>query len=73
MSKGFIIIALIVLGIGLGILGWAQSESVWVAEIRPLSKGIAVANAWIWGCAVPGIVMIVIGFVLLASGWGKKQ
>ena len=71
MSKGVAIITLIAVGIGLGILGWAESESVHVAEIKPLSHAIEVANHWIWFCAVPGIVMIVLGFVLLATGWGS--
>ena len=73
MSKGAIMITLIALGIGLGILGWAQAESVHVAEIKPLSHAIEVANHWLWFCAYPGIGLIAIGFVLLASGWGKND
>lgn len=69
--KGFIMIALIIVGIGLGILGWAESESVHVAAIKPLSEAIHVANLWIYGCAVPGIVLILTGFGLLAAGWGR--
>jgi hypothetical protein len=71
--RGFIIIALVIAGIGLGILGWAESESVHVAEIKPLSQAIHVANNWIWFSAVPGVVMIITGFALLASGWGASK
>lgn len=71
--KGYIILALIIVGIGLGILGWAESESVHVAAIKPLSEAIHVANLWIYGCAVPGIILIVWGFVLLATGWAKPK
>lgn len=71
--RGFIIIALIIAGIGLGIVGWAESESVHVADIKPLTQAIHVANLWIWFCAVPGIVSIVAGFALLASGWGAGK
>lgn len=75
MSKGVAIITLIAVGIGLGILGWAESESVHVAEIKPLSHAIEVANHWVWFCAVPGIVMIVLGFIWLAisSGGGNDK
>lgn len=73
MSKGFISVALIILGIGLGILGWAQSESVHVAAIKPLSQAIHAANLWLWFCAYPGVALIVIGLALVVIGWGKKQ
>ena len=68
--KGFIIIALIVAGIGLGILGWAQAESVHVANIKPLSEAIHVANNW-EAVGITGVGLIVAGFVLLAAGWGR--
>lgn len=71
--KGYIIIALIIAGIGLGILGWAESESVHVANIKPLSEAIHVANNWLYFAAYPGIALIVIGFTLLATGWAKPK
>jgi hypothetical protein len=70
MQKGAIMITLIVAGIGLGILGWAEAESVHVAEIQPLSKAIHVANIWM-GVGIGGAVMIAIGLALLAAGWGR--
>ena len=68
--KGVIIICLIISGIGLGILGWAQAESVHVANIKPLSEAIHVANNW-EAVGIGGIVIAVIGFGLLAAGWGR--
>jgi hypothetical protein len=68
--KGFIMIALIVAGIGLGILGWAEAESVRVANIKPLSEAIRVANSWMW-IGIGGLTFIALGFVLLAAGWGR--
>jgi hypothetical protein len=68
--KGFIMIALIVAGIGLGILGWAEAESVRVANIKPLSEAIHVANNW-EAVGIGGVVLMVAGFGLLAAGWGR--
>jgi hypothetical protein len=70
MSKGAIMITLMVVGIGLGILGWAQAESVHVANIKPLSEAIHVANIW-EAVGIAGIVIAVVGFGLLAAGWGR--
>lgn len=72
MSKGAIMITLIVAGIGLGILGWAQAESVHVANIKPLSEAIRVANRWMW-VGIGGAVLIVTGLALLAKGWGRGE
>lgn len=73
MSRGFIVIALIIAGLGLGILGWAEAESVHVANIKPLSEAIHVANLWLRLCAYPGAVLILLGLVLLATGWANKS
>lgn len=74
LTSGAWIMIMFVGGLGLAALGYAQSESVHVAEIKPLSEAIHVANIWIWCCAVPGCVIAAIGLVLLAIGWmgGKK-
>lgn len=72
MSKGAIIIIIITAGIGLGILGWSQAESVHVAEIKPLSQAIHVANNW-WVVAVVGGALILSGLGLLAAGWGRGK
>jgi hypothetical protein len=68
--KGAIMITLIVAGIGLGILGWSEAESVRVAAIKPLSEAIHVANNW-EAVGIVGVVLIVAGFALLAIGWGR--
>ena len=70
MQKGAIMLTLIIAGIGLGILGWAQAESVRVAEIKPLSEAIHVANIWMW-IGISGAGLIVAGLGLLAAGWGR--
>ena len=70
MSKGAIMITLIIAGLGLGILGWAQAESVHVANIKPLSEAIHVANMWMC-VGIGGAVLIGVGFALLATGWGR--
>ena len=65
-------LTLIIAGIGLGILGWAEAESVRVAEIKPLTKSIHVANNWM-AVGIGGAVLIAIGLVLLAAGWGRGK
>ena len=72
MSKGAIMLTLIIAGIGLGILGWAEAESVHVANIKPLSEAIRVANNWTV-VGIGGVALIVIGFALLAAGWGRGK
>lgn len=72
MQKGAIMITLIVAGIGVGILGIAQAESVRVADIKPLSEAIHVANNW-WVVAVVGGALILSGLALLAAGWGRGK
>lgn len=63
-------ITLMIAGIGVGILGWAMAESVHVAEIKPLSEAIRVANIWMW-VGISGGVTAAIGLGLLAAGWGR--
>lgn len=70
MSKGSIMVTLIVAGVGVGILGWAEAESVRVASIQPLAEAIHVANIWMY-VGIGGAVMIAIGLALLAAGWGR--
>lgn len=70
MQKGAIVLTLMIGGLGLGILGWAEAESVHVADIKPLSEAIRVANSWMY-VGIGGAVMIAIGLVLLAAGWGR--
>ncbi len=72
MSKGAIMITLILAGIGVGILGWAQAESVHVAEIKPLSEAIRVANIWMY-IGIGGAITAGIGLALLAAGWGRGK
>lgn len=72
MSKGAIMLTLIIAGIGVGILGWAEAESVRVASIQPLSEAIHVANIWMY-VGIGGAVMIAIGLALLAAGWGRSS
>lgn len=72
MSKGAIILTTIIAGIGLGILGWSQAESVRVAEIKPLSHAIQVANIWMV-VGIGGALLIAIGIGLLAAGWGRGK
>lgn len=72
MSKGAIMLTLIIAGIGFGILGWSQAESVRVAEIKPLSEAIHVANNWMY-LGIGGAVFIAVGFGLLAAGWGRGK
>lgn len=72
MNKGAIMITLLIAGIGVGILGWAQAESVHVAEIKPLSEAIRVANIWMW-VGIGGGITAGIGLILLAAGWGRGK
>jgi hypothetical protein len=72
MQKGAIVLITIIAGLGLGILGWAQAESVHVAEIKPLSEAIHVANKWMV-LGIGGGILMGIGFVLLATGWAKGK
>lgn len=69
LTSGVWIMILFVGGLGLAALGYAKSESYSVAQIKPISEAIRVANLWIWACAVPGCVLAAIGLVLLAKGW----
>jgi hypothetical protein len=68
-TSGTWIMLLLIGGLALAGIGYARSESFAVAQIKPLSESIRVANLWIWGCAVPGLVLAVTGLVLLAMGW----
>lgn len=70
MSKGAITLTLFIAGIGVGILGWTQAESVRVAEIKPLSRAIHVANIWMY-VGIGGAAMILIALALLGAGWGR--
>lgn len=72
MQKGAIMITLMIAGIGIGILGWAMAESVHVAEIKPLSESIRVANIWMW-VGIGGGGLIFTGLGLLAAGWGRGK
>jgi uncharacterized membrane protein YidH (DUF202 family) len=72
MSKGAIMLTTFIAGIGLGILGWTQAESVRVADIKPLSKAIHVANIWMV-VGIGGAVLIGVALTLLATGWRDKK
>lgn len=72
MSKGAIMITLVIAGIGIGILGWAMAESVRVAEIKPQAQSIHVANIWMW-VGIGGGGLIATGLALLAAGWGRGK
>lgn len=65
-------ITLVIAGIGVGILGWAMAESVYVAEIKPLSESIRIANIWMW-VGISGGGLIATGLALLAAGWGRGK
>lgn len=72
MKKGAIMLITFIAGIGLGILGWTQAESVRVADIKPISKAIHVANIWMV-VGIGGAVLIGVALTLLAAGWRDKK
>jgi len=65
MSKGKIIIIMLIAGVILGFGGWITSESAAVTTV-------AAANHWIV-VAVIGAVLAVTSLALLAAGWGRGQ